>query len=155
MTLIHALGCVSLTTPVWTGQISGVRAREEQTSCHVMPTAYPAYLPTCPPPILPTCDHLHLPTCPWWWWCRPPAYLARGRPTSCGACAQFGVDFQIRIAFGLAFPPGDLVISRVLGKTLGYYSLLRGLCLAGGLAFCSLYGGLCLAWVWPSALFFS
>ena len=39
--------------------------------------------------------------------------------------------FQIRIAFGLAFPPGDLIISRVLGKRLGYYSLCGGF-LPGG-----------------------
>ena len=45
--------------------------------------------------------------------------------------------FQIRIAFGLAFPPVYPVISRVLGKTRGYYSLCGGSLPGGGMAFCS------------------
>ena len=51
-----------------------------------------------------------------------------------GAIAQTGI--QIRIAFGIGFPPVYLVISRDFGNRSGY-DTLWGLCLAGGLAFCS------------------
>ena len=57
----------------------------------------------------------------------PPAY-------GYGAFAQAGI--QIRIAFGIGFPPVYLVISRDFGNRSGY-DTLWGLCLAGGLAFCS------------------
>lgn len=86
-----------------------------------------AHLPTCPPAILPA--HLpaaaHLPTCPAcpWWWC-PACLPVLWWPTRhLGHMTNSAWPFQIRIAFGLAFPPGDLVISRDLWKQLGYYSL--------------------------------
>jgi len=47
----------------------------------------------------------------------PPA-MGRCPPASYGAFAQRGL--QIRIAFGLAFPPVYLVISRVFGNRSGY-----------------------------------
>ena len=139
LTLIHALVCVRTAHWLWMGQISGVRAREEHRSCHVLPACLPCLACLSPtPPTLST-----LPTflplvvvvlCP----ARRPTALAAYQASR--ALALFGVAISDPNRFWIGIPP---CISRHLPRlgenTWILQAMGGGLCLAGGLAFCSFF----------------